>query len=330
MPGREKSGEARTRAVVYCVVPSELADKLHEPLRRHFRDDAATEVIVEQRGRERRSAAERRRAEEAAADERRRIRAEAGRRVADRRAALVPVAAPELPRRLSAHAAHLVFFERIEPSSEALEDRDTARLVARFQTGDQDAFATLYNRYFDRVYSYLLVVLGNQHQAEDATQHVFMRVFESLPRYERRRQPFRAWLFTIVRNYALDQLKASRRLEVLEPEIIETARDDEPAHLPVLDWITDRELGVFIQRLPLAQRQVLVLRFMLDLPYAEIAAILDRSQADVRMLQSRALAFLRQRLRAVGQGREGARRVPMRRRGRRVDVLRARRWALVP
>jgi RNA polymerase sigma-70 factor (ECF subfamily) len=331
MPG---SSEALRRATVYCIVPQELAAKLHEPLRQHFLEDPGVEVIVETRARARRAGQERRDGHAPIAQERRRIRAVDGRRVAERRAALLPTGTRELPRRARAFADQLTFVERLEPSTEALEDRDTAALVARFQAGEPEAFATLYQRYFDRVYSYLLVILTDQHTAEDAAQHVFMRVFEALPRYERRSQPFRAWLFIIVRNHALDRLRSSKRLEILEPDMTialhEQIRPSAEQELPILDWITDRELGLFVQRLPLPQRQVLVLRYMLDLPNSEIAAILKRNQADVRMLQSRALLYLRERLGAVRADRESPRSIPMLRRGRRMNVLRARRWALTP
>jgi RNA polymerase sigma-70 factor (ECF subfamily) len=334
MPGREKSGEARTRAVVYCVVPSELADKLHEPLRRHFRDDRAVEVIVEQRGHERRRSAERRRAEEAAAEERRRIRAESGRRVGDRRAALVPVESPRaLPRRVLPYADRLVFVELLEPSSLSAEDHDTGRLVVRFQAGDESVFNAIYMRYFDRVYAHLSVVLRDTYEAEDAAQEVFLRALRALPEYELRAAvPFRGWLFTIVRNHAQDVLRRRNRLELEEPARIDRRRErdhDEP-NLSALDWVSDRELVMLIERLPLAQRQVLVLRYMVQLRNAEIASILGRTPESVRKLHERAIAFLEERLSALGRGSESRDRRPsMKGAFRQAIVVRRRRFAML-
>jgi hypothetical protein len=148
-----------------------------------------------------------------------------GRRVSDRRTTSLAVAAPELPRKLERYAQQLVFFERIEPTDEQAEDADTARLVIRFQAGDEEAFAGLYVRYFNRVYVYLRTALNDPIEAEDAAQHVFMRVYEALPRYERRGQPFRGWLFRIVRNYTLDQLKKLGRNLPTEPELLRPGLD---------------------------------------------------------------------------------------------------------
>jgi RNA polymerase sigma-70 factor (ECF subfamily) len=328
----EPSGNGRRR-VVYCLIPTDLAETLHDPLRRHFRDDPGVEVIVEHRRADRRSAEDRRQAEgdPPSGEERRKIRAIAGRRIADLRASMAPIAEPPpLPRRARRHAEEIVFFERLEPSTQEAEDRDTAALVARFQAGEQDAFADLYSRYFDRVYGYLRVALRDAHEAEDLAQQVFMKVLEALPRYERRRQPFRAWLFVLVRNQGISHLRKSNRLEVEDPAVLERRRetiDDTPAR-GVLDWISDRDVMIFVERLPLQPRQALVMRYLLDMNSIEIAEVLGTSPDQVRAMQRRALLYLRERLAAVREPKR-VRPTPIRRWRKQDIVLRRRRFALI-
>jgi RNA polymerase sigma-70 factor (ECF subfamily) len=317
---------------IYCVVPWELAGELHEDLRAYFRTDPNVDVVVERRYRERRSAEQRRAAEAEAANERRLIRNADGRRVGDRRAAVAAVEPPTLPKKIHPFVERLTFLERLEPSDQHYEDLDTARLVTRHQAGDREVFAELYMRYFDRVYSYLRLALDDEHAAEDTTQQVFMKVMEALPRYERRTQPFRAWLFTIVRNHAIRYLEKRGRMEVVDPVELTERREDRtelepPEALGALGWISDREILMLIERLPVAQRQVLMLRYMMDLTTTDIAAVLGRSNEDVRALQSRALRFLQKRLTALG--RTPPRREPtigMTRRRTGAPVLRARRF----
>jgi RNA polymerase sigma-70 factor (ECF subfamily) len=240
------------------------------------------------------------------------------------------------PRRPKAASPAVSFHERIEANAEQLEDLDTARLVIRIQAGEREPFTALYQRYFDRVYGYLRVALKDSHEAEDLAQQVFTRVFEKIGAYERRAQPFRAWLFVVVRNLTIRHLERQGRMEPTDP--VELMRDDRvngeslTASLP--GWLSDQDLTILVERLPLPQRQVLMLRYMLDLSSAEIATVLDRKPSDVRMLQHRALKYLETRLGAIqNRGARGARAAgrrdrTLRRRVRLAPVMRSRRYAL--
>ncbi len=315
---------------IYCVVPRELAALLHEPLREHFRGEASIEVVVEQRRRERRTAA-RRAGAVAPEDDRRRVRAAAGRRVADRRALTVSAEAPSLPAVAEPHRDRLTFAERLAPTDQQVADAELAALVVRFQRGERPAFDELYLRLFSPLYSYLRVVLKDAHEAEDVAQHVMLNAFQALPRFELRRDtPVRAWLFRIARNQAISRLKRKNGVEPEEPERLERRREAPDAPASRLEWLTDADLMRFVERLPLAQRQALVLRYMLDLSSEEIADVLDRSPGAVRHLEHRALRTLEERLISIGREPLRRDRAPMLVRLRRAPVIRARRFALWP
>ena len=266
----------------------------------------------------------------------RRIGTQAGRRMGQRRAQLVEVDAPELPRRFQRHAASLAFVERLAPSTLDAEDAETARLVTRIQAGEGDLFAELYQRYFTRVYGYIRVALNDAHEAEDVTQQVFMQVFEALPKFRLGTQPVRAWLFTITRNVTVSQLRRSGRSEATDPDKLDRRRErdaengDDVLPLSALEWITDRDLVMLVERLPGPQRQVLALRYLLDLRVSEVAEVLGRTPNDVSQLQHRALKFLQARLRALGRLPLGGTPIRIRRRIHQAPVLRTRRFALLP
>jgi len=331
MAGVEQS-VVMSRAVVYCLVPSGLGPVLHQRLRRHFDGCDSVEVIVEGRAVERR-VTERRCHAVAVAVERRRIRGRGGRRVGERRAPLAVVGAPKLPRAARGHESELRFVERIEAPALEVEDLDSARLVVRFQSGE-DVFSALYMRYFDRVYSYLKLLLKDAHEAEDATQHVFIQILNALPSFEHRPgQPFRAWMFVVVRHHALREIQKLSRVDVLAPAEIDRRRElsaGATTDVDALQWLSDGDLMLFVERLPASQRQVLVLRYLVDLTPSQIAAVLDRSVQDVHVLQHRALSFLRERLTALGRSPRHGSRARMHRRISKAPVLRARRFALGP
>ena len=318
--------------VVYCVVPRALADLLHEPLREHFRDEPDVEVIVDLRKRDRRSGL-RRRITRAMHDqvERRRVRADEGRRVGERRALTMPVTAPPVPEDLEPFRERLTFVQRLVPSGQRCEDAELARLVLRFQAGDKNCFEELYLRTFSPLYSYLRLLLKDAHEAEDATQHVMINAMQALPRYQLRAgTPFRGWLFRIARNEALTRLKRRSRYDLEEPERMAALREGNGPEPPQqhLEWLSDSDLMRFVERLPLAQRQAIALRYMLDLSSEEIGTVLDRSAGAVRHLEMRALQTLEERLSSIGRRSLREERPNMLVRVRRAPVLRARRFAL--
>jgi RNA polymerase sigma-70 factor (ECF subfamily) len=204
------------------------------------------------------------------------------------------------------------------------EDAATASTVARIKAGEMDLFSELYERYFDRVYGYMRIVLRKSHEAEDGTQEVFIKAFKGLPRYESRGRPFRAWLFTIARNHAISMLRKRNDLPVESEQLdVHLENDRTNGASEELRWVSDSEFVLLI-----AQRQVLALRFMLDLSNSEIGEILDREPNAIRALQFRAIRTLKQRLahKRPEPGRKPRER--MRRWPKRAPVLRARRFAL--
>jgi RNA polymerase sigma-70 factor, ECF subfamily len=279
--------------MLHCLVPRDLGEEVLEALRDAL--PARCRVLVERRRRIRRAPHDRRGGSVSPNRDRRRVRNACGRRVADRRAAGRPALAPPLPAELA--ALDLVFVE-VEPRAPVeVEDAESARLVVRVQAGDRDAFGKLYLRHFDGIYGYLRTALRDPHEAEDATQDVFMQALRAIPRYELRGQPPRRWLFRIARNQAIDRARR-RRTAPEDPAIIESRLDADPGD-PFDGVLSDAALVAHIERLPDAQREVLFLRYAAGFDANEIAAMTKRSPAAVRQLQHRAIGELRRRLPAT-------------------------------
>ena len=284
--------------MVYCVIPPELAAELHDVLRERFRGDQSVSVVVDlrrtsRRARDRRRAA----APRPVADERRRIRGPDGRRIGDRRAATDTVAAPALPARAEPYADRLVFVERIEPSDQESLDMETKRLVTRFQSGEELVFEEIYLRHYGSVYGYAHAAVRNGHDAEDVAQQVFIRALQALPEYEVREASFRAWLLRIARNLVLDSLRRNRRLVLEDPAELGSRQEALGIEQRVdLDWLSEREVIHQMELLPRPQREVIVLRYLLDLPYSEIARLTDGTPQAARHLHTRAIRLLQGRL----------------------------------
>jgi RNA polymerase sigma-70 factor (ECF subfamily) len=172
-------------------------------------------------------------------------------------------------------------------------------LIARAQEGEDAAVGELYDRYREQVFQYLYYRVGDSQTAEDLTAEVFLRAMEALPRYRSQGTPFRAWLFQIARNLAVDHYRRAgrRRHVVLTDRIPHQGATPEES---VESRLTSARLYRALQRLKDSQREVIVLRFVVDLPIAEVAQALGRSEDSVKGLQRRGLKVLRQTLQKEG------------------------------
>jgi RNA polymerase sigma-70 factor (ECF subfamily) len=169
-------------------------------------------------------------------------------------------------------------------------------LVARGQQGDRDALEELYLIHFDRIYSYLHVSVGNRHDAEDLTTQTFLKMLEKIGSFKWQSAPFSAWLFRIAHNLAMDHFRARRRWQP-EEEVPEQPGEEEPsAELTAMRTIGRESMLKLIEDLSPEQQQVLTLKFVFNLPNAEVAAILDKTEGAIKSLQHRALVSLQKQI----------------------------------
>lgn len=179
------------------------------------------------------------------------------------------------------------------PGPEARSDRP---LVDAARAGDERAVAELYNAYFPRVYRYMLARAGNVGDAEDLTEEVFIRVLDALGRFEWREAPFSAWLFRIAHNAIISHQRrngARGRHAPLSPALSMQTQGPEEV---VEARLTLEEVMRATENLPEAQRQVIALRFGAGLSVAETARALGKGEGNVKVIQHKAIAKLRELL----------------------------------
>jgi RNA polymerase sigma-70 factor (ECF subfamily) len=175
---------------------------------------------------------------------------------------------------------------------ESTETREKTRLaVARAKEGDQDALRFLYVTYSHNIFGYVRSIVRDEHEAEDVTQHVFAKLITTLSRYDDRGVPFFAWLLRLARNVAIDHLRANRMTpteNVLDPDATCFA-DTDRSHV-VKDALAT---------LPDEQREVVILRHVVDLTPGEIADRMGRSEGSIHGLHHRGRRALQRELERV-------------------------------
>src|SRR6266508_1594267 len=133
-----------------------------------------------------------------------------------------------------------------------------SELVRAAQAGDASSFGRLYERYFDKVYSYLSFKLGNATEAEDLAGQVFLKALESLGSYKWTVVPFQAWLFRIAHNQLVDTLRRRGRRpsgSLDGARGVEDERPDADPEAMLAQTLTREGLMVAVERLTELQRQ---------------------------------------------------------------------------
>ncbi|MFO7898594.1 MAG: sigma-70 family RNA polymerase sigma factor [Planctomycetota bacterium] len=172
-----------------------------------------------------------------------------------------------------------------------MNDLSDDDLMGLFQDGDADAFDVLFDRYHVPVYHFARSILREGPGAEDVLQETFLAVAGAAERYEPRGQ-FRAWLFRIVRNRCLNRLAAKRaRRETFHAAGFAAAERPGPARPPDEKVQGDEERAAVrraLAELPDRQREALTLRAFEQMPYREIAAVMEMPINTVKTLIHRA------------------------------------------
>lgn len=131
---------------------------------------------------------------------------------------------------------------------------------------------------------------------DGSTQEVFLRVFRGLDRFEGDGDHLRSWVFTVARNLLVDERRAASRRPVDSggelPDLGQPGTEDD-----LVEGLDARHVRAVLDSLPADQREVVVLRFLADLPLSDVATITGHTLSAVKALQHRGLTRLRHLLR---------------------------------
>lgn len=171
-------------------------------------------------------------------------------------------------------------------------------LMIRFRNGDESAFSELVDQFKSPIYNFVLRQVGNESDAEDIAQNVFVQIFKNAPHY-RPTAKLTTWIFTIARNLCLNEFRRRKRHPVASLDEMTTESDE---NIPTQfvdshsrtssEEVIQREfqdrLLIAIRQLPEAQRSALLLCCQEHLSYEEIAKVLKTSVSATKSLIYRA------------------------------------------
>jgi RNA polymerase sigma-70 factor (ECF subfamily) len=177
-------------------------------------------------------------------------------------------------------------------------------LIVRAYHGDRDAFGSLYERYLKQIYRYIYFRVSDVHEAEDLTDIVFIKAWESLPGLRLENFKIQAWLYRIAHNLVIDRFRTlhpDSSIETLSRSYADGQNPEEAFDISDRTRIIARK----ITKLDPTLQEVLICRFILGYSHTETAEVMDRSVVYVRVLQHRALSKLREMLEGEIQENDG-------------------------
>jgi len=169
------------------------------------------------------------------------------------------------------------------------------KIVADIKAGNDNAFNRLMEHYLPYVFSLAIRIVGDEMNADDVTQEVFIRAHKYFHKF-RGKSSIKTWLYRITVNQSLKTIKQFKRTYNHTP--VEKVNDlRNPSDDPLESTLKDdrqRMLRQLIQQLPEKQRTVVILRIEENLPFKEIAVIMRRTIGTVKANYFHAIQNLKQ------------------------------------
>ena len=185
-----------------------------------------------------------------------------------------------------------------------VKDTMNEEWIQKLRTGDPAAFETLVRAHTSSVYKIAYTMMGNEHDAQDAVQEAFIKIYRALPSF-RGDSAITTWMYRIAVNVCKDMLRRAGRFRTVSPDD-EAVFLDLPDTSPMPDEVllskeTKKELLAAIDELPTDYKLVITLCDLEGLPYIDAAQALDCPLGTVKSRLSRARNLLLQKLSEKGE-----------------------------
>ncbi len=188
----------------------------------------------------------------------------------------------------------LILWRPRECTGVSVEEYREDQILSLAASGDEEAFAWLYQKYVTRIFNYVYFRTGSSADAEDLTAKVFMRAMRHIRNYRDLGLPFSAWLYRIAHNLVANWHRDNGRRKEIPL--------DDALPLPILSKHPESELVKreetekllrIIRKLPPERQQLIILKFVEGLSNAEIGQIMGKSEGAIKSLYHRTLLSLR-------------------------------------
>lgn len=165
-------------------------------------------------------------------------------------------------------------------------------IIVLAKTGAQEAQADIYEAYYMRVYRFVYYRVSHKETAEDITEEVFIKAFNSLKNLEKV-EAFEGWLFQIARNLVIDYYRKKKQLVPLDS--IENTLEYDTNVVEIINLQIEQTILIkLLKELNDEQQSVIKMKFFDELDNSTIATILNKTEGAIRVIQHRAITKLKE------------------------------------
>jgi RNA polymerase sigma-70 factor (ECF subfamily) len=175
-----------------------------------------------------------------------------------------------------------------------IEEEDNLIELAKGRDGG--AFGQLYDRYHPRIYRFIYLKVGRREEAEDLAHQVFLSAWQHVEGYSHRGYPFSSWLYRIARNAVIDHYRTRRETQSIDEIDPENFADGGGLEAETANTLLLGEVRAILKEMKMEHQDVIIMRFVEELSLRETAALLQKSEGAVKLLQHRATKELKKRL----------------------------------
>lgn len=157
-------------------------------------------------------------------------------------------------------------------------------------------FVINYEKYKNKIFNYIYYRVGmNREIAEDLTSEIFLKAFDKYESYDKSK-PFQAWIYAIAHNHLVNHYRDSKNETSID--VLEESGYEIPDNNITNNMISDIDVRILLSTiisLPKLQADILMMRFMDQLSFAEIAEVIKETEGNTRVICYRAIKNIKQK-----------------------------------
>lgn len=171
---------------------------------------------------------------------------------------------------------------------------DIEKALAECQSGNLVEFSVIFDAFYKKIYQFVYFRTLHKETAEDLTSVIFVKTLEHITTFNKQKAQFSTWIFQIARNTVIDFYRSKKESVDIEDVWDLQSSDNLEQELDMKEKL--EQVKGYLQTLPARQREIVIMRVWDGLSHKEIAEILEISEANSKMIFSRVLTELTQKI----------------------------------